>query len=74
MDLSTFKKPKKLFTFEKKNLRFENNFGFYCGKLGHRIMEHKITIHQVKFVISIPIATLLTTIPFATEIPFATQQ
>ena len=73
MDLSTFKKLKKLFTPEKRKYRFDNNF-FYCSKPGHRIMDHKITIHQINFVISIPIATLLTTIPFAIETFFVTQK
>ena len=31
MDLSVFRKPKKLFTPEKRKYRFDNNFCFYCG-------------------------------------------
>ena len=72
MDLSTFKNPKNLLLLKKKP-RFDNNFCFYCGKPGHQIMDYRITIHQINFVISIFIATLLTTIPFAIKIHFETQ-
>ena len=74
MDLAAFKKPKQFFTPEKRKYRFDNNFCFYCGKPGHRIMDHKITIHQINFVILIPITTSSTTIPFVIEIPPAIQQ
>ena len=73
MDLSASKRPKKLLTFEKRKYRFENLCVYY-GKPGHRIMDHKITTHQINFVISIPIATLSIMTPFAIETLFATQQ
>ena len=48
MDLSTSKRPKKLFIPEERKYLFENNLCFYCGKPGHRAMDHKTTTHQVK--------------------------
>ena len=53
IDLSVLKKPKKLYTFEKRKYRFDNNFCFYCRKPSHRIINHKITIQRVNFVLSI---------------------
>ena len=58
----------------RKKYRFDNNFCFYCDKPKHRIINHKITIQRVNFVISIPIKILSTTAPFAIEIPFAIAQ
>ena len=73
MDLSASKRPRKPFTTEKKN-RFDNNFCFYCGKPGHRIMDHKITIQRVNFVTPATTVTSPTKIPFAIETPFVPQQ
>ena len=43
MDLSAtnrgFKKP---LTAEQRKYRFENNLCLYCGKFGHRILDHKL--------------------------------
>ena len=46
----------------------------YCGKSGHRIMDHKTTTQRVNFVTRIPNVTSTATAPFAIEIPPATQQ
>ena len=52
MDLSASKGPRKPFTPEEKKYRFDNNLCLYCGKPGHRIMDHKkrpnksISLHQ----------------------------
>ena len=74
MDLSISKGPKKLLTPEKRKYRFDNNLCLYCGKPGHRAMDHKTTTQQVNFVTPIFTVTSSTTIPFAIEIPSATQQ
>ena len=69
MDLSTSKGPKKLFTPEERKYRLDNNFCFYCGKPGHRIMDHKITIQRVNFVTPVTTVTSPTNVPFAIETP-----
>ena len=74
MDLSVFKKFKKLFTPEKRKYRFDNNFCFYCGKPGHRIMDHKITIQRVNFVTPATTVTSPAKVPFAIEAPPVPQQ
>ena len=63
MDLSAFKRPRNFFTPEKRKYRFDNNLFFYCDKPKHRVMDYKITIYQINFVIS----TSLTTVPFAID-------
>ena len=69
MDLSISKRSKKPFTPEKKNPRFDNNFCFYCGKPGHRIMDHKITTQQVNFVTPTPTITSPAKTPSIIETP-----
>ena len=69
MDLSVFKGLRKPFTPEKRKYRFDNNFSFYCGKPGHRIMDHKNTIQRVNFVTTVTIVTSPAKVPFAIEIP-----
>ena len=72
MDLSAFKGPKKLFIPEERKYRFDNNF--YCGKPGHRIMDHKSTTKRVNFVTPAPIVTSPTKTLFAIETPPVPQQ
>ena len=74
MDLSISKGPRKPFTPEKRKYRFDNNFCLYCGKPGHRTMDHKTTIQRVNFVTPATIVTSSTKIPFAIETPPVPQQ
>ena len=70
MDLSTSKRPKKPFTPEKRKYRFDKNLCHYCGKPGHKTMNHKITTQRVNFVTLVFIVSTSLVI----EIPFATTQ
>ena len=74
IDLSVFKRPKKLFIPEERKYRFDNNFCLYCGKPGHRIMDHKTTTQRVNFVTPVPTVTSPTKISFAIEAFFVPQQ
>ena len=74
LDLSAFKGPKKLFTPEERKYRFDNSFCFYCGKPGHRIMDHKIMTQRVNFVTPNPIVTSPAKASFAIETPPVLQQ
>ena len=68
MDLSASKGPRKPFTPEERKYRFDNNLCLYCGKPGHKIMDHKTT-QRVNFVTPAP-----STAPFAIETPPVPQQ
>ena len=70
MDLSASIRPKKPLTLEKRKYRFDNNFCLYCGKTGHKTMDHKITTKRVNFFT--PVFTV--SIPLIIEIPPATTQ
>ena len=70
MDLSAFKGPRKPFTPEKRKYRFDNNLCLYCGKPGHKTMDHKITTQRVNFVTPAPIVSA----PRVIEAPLATTQ
>ena len=74
MDLSASKGLRKLFTPEERKYRFDNNFCLYCGKPGHRIMDHKTTIQRVNFVTPVTIVTSPAKAPFAIEAPLVPQQ
>ena len=76
MDLSTSKGPRKPLTPEERKYRFDNNLCFYCGKPGHRIMDHKTTTQRVNFVTPVPSVTssATATAPLAIEASPATQQ
>ena len=74
MDLSVFRGPRKVFTPEERKYRFDNNLCLYCDKPKHRVMDHKTTTQRVNFVTPVFSVTSTTTVPFAIEIPFATQQ
>ena len=69
MDLSVSKGPKKPFTPEERKYRFDNNLCFYCGKPGHRTMDHKITIQRINFVTPATTVTSSIKISFAIETP-----
>ena len=74
MDLSASKGPKKPLTPEERKYRFNNNLCLYCGKPGHRIMDHKTTIQRINFVTPAPIVSSSTTAPFVIEAPSVPQQ
>ena len=74
MDLSASRGLRKPLTPEERKYRFDNNLCLYCGKPGHRIMDHKTTIQRVNFVTPVFIATSSATAPFAIEAPPAPQQ
>ena len=69
MDLSASKGPRKTLAPEKKKYRFDDNLCFYCGKPGHRIMDHNITTQRVNFVTPTPTVTLPAKAPFVIEAP-----
>ena len=69
MDLSASKGLRKPFTPEERKYRFDNNLCLYCGKPGHRIMDHKITTQRINFVTPAPIVKSPTKTPFAIEPP-----
>ena len=59
MDLSaTNKGPRKPLTAEQKKYRFENNLCLYCGKPGHRALDHKLFrfTQRVNFVSEAPVS------------------
>ena len=70
MDLSTSKRPRKPLTPEKRKYRFDNNLCLYCGKPGHKTMDHKTTTQRVNFVTP----TLTVSTPLIIETPPATTQ
>ena len=70
MDLSASKGPRKLFTPEKRKYRFDNNLCFYCGKPGHKAMDHKITTQRINFVTP----AFIVSAPLIIKIPPATTQ
>ena len=74
MDLSASRRLKKPFTPEKKKYRFDNNLCLYCGKPGHRAVDHKTTIQRVNFVTPVFIVTSSATAPFVIEAPPVPQQ
>ena len=69
MDLSASRGPRKPFTPEKRKYRFDNNLCLYCGKPGHRIMDHKTTTQRVNFVTPAPTVTSPAKTPFVIETP-----
>ena len=69
MDLSVFKGPKKPLTPKERKYRFDNNVCLYCGKPGHRIMDHKTTTQRVNFVTPAPTVTSPAKTPFVIETP-----
>ena len=70
MDLSASKRPRKPLTPEKRKYRFDNNLCLYCGKPGHKAMDHKTTTQRVNFVTPAPIVS----VPLTIETPPATTQ
>ena len=71
MDLSAFRGPKKPLTPEERKYRFDNNLCLYCGKPGHRVMDHKTTTQRVNFITPVPtpVVTSPATAPFVIEFP-----
>ena len=75
MDLSAtnrgFKKP---LTAEQRKHRFENNLCLYCGKPGHKALDHKLTrfTQRINFVSEIFTPTPPAPAQFAIETPPAT--
>ena len=69
MDLSTSRGPRKPLTPEERKYRFDNNLCLYCGKPGHRIMDHKITTQRVNFITPAPVVASPATAPFVIEAP-----
>ena len=74
MDLSAFKGFRKPFSLEEKKYRFDNNLCLYCGKPGHRIMDHKITTQRVNIVTPTPTVKSPAKTPFAIKAPPVPQQ
>ena len=71
MDLWVSRGPRKPFTPEKRKYRFDNNLCLYCGKPGHRIMDHRTTTQRVNFITPVPtpVVTSPATAPFVIEFP-----
>ena len=74
MDLSTSKGFKKPLAPEERKYRFDNNFCLYCGKPGHRAMNHKTTTQRVNFVTPAPTVKSPTKTLLDIEAPPAPQQ